>query len=164
MALFREVLLFTTSAIFCSLFFWCFLFYFYFFYFFWVGGGRRGWETCLSGAGGYWRLTDRAVEAGNQIPMTFIYGESDWMDPKTGVRVCKAIRDSRSPFSQTDLQVSRPSTPLCVCFFKTILSSSLRGLCVCVHTRAHARASMCGWARTRTCGRPCVDGRGEGGR
>eukprot|EP00884_Botryococcus_braunii_P004708 jgi/Botrbrau1/14238/Bobra.0381s0002.2 len=41
-----------------------------------------------------------------RVPVSFIYGETDWMDPKTGQRVCKAIRDSRGPLSESDLQVS----------------------------------------------------------
>ena len=41
-----------------------------------------------------------------QVPVTFIYGEGDWMDPKGGARVCKEIREERGQLTPADLQVT----------------------------------------------------------
>lgn len=32
---------------------------------------------------------DRATSL--KVPLTFIYGENDWMDPEAGKRICKAL-------------------------------------------------------------------------
>ena len=41
-----------------------------------------------------------------QVPVTFIYGETDWMDPKGGARVCKEIRQERGQLTPADLLVT----------------------------------------------------------
>lgn len=40
-----------------------------------------------------------------QVPVSFVYGETDWMDPKAGVRVAASVRQSRGALSSTDCQV-----------------------------------------------------------
>ena len=40
--------------------------------------------------------------------MSFVYGETDWMDPKAGVRVAASVRQSRGALSPTDCQVGSP--------------------------------------------------------
>ena len=40
-----------------------------------------------------------------QVPVSFVYGETDWMDPKAGVRVAASVRNSRGTLSPTDCQV-----------------------------------------------------------
>ena len=47
-----------------------------------------------------------------QVPVSFVYGETDWMDPKAGVRVAASVRQSRGALSPTDCQVSPKS---CTC-------------------------------------------------
>ena len=41
-----------------------------------------------------------------QVPVTFIYGETDWMDPKGGARVCREIRQERGQLTPADLLVT----------------------------------------------------------
>ena len=41
-----------------------------------------------------------------QVPVTFIYGDTDWMDPKGGARVCKEIRQERGQLTPADLLVT----------------------------------------------------------
>lgn len=41
-----------------------------------------------------------------KVPVTFIYGEGDWMDPKGGARVCKEIREERGQLTSADLLVT----------------------------------------------------------
>ena len=40
-----------------------------------------------------------------QVPVSFVYGETDWMDPKAGVRVAASVQQSRGTLSTTDCQV-----------------------------------------------------------
>ncbi|CAL5229333.1 g12639 [Coccomyxa viridis] len=40
-----------------------------------------------------------------KVPVSFVYGETDWMDPKAGVRVAASVRQSRGALSSTDCQV-----------------------------------------------------------
>ena len=42
-----------------------------------------------------------------QVPVSFVYGEADWMDPQAGVRVAASVRQSRGSLSHTDCQVRR---------------------------------------------------------
>ena len=44
-----------------------------------------------------------------QVPVSFVYGETDWMDPKAGVRVAASVRQSRGALSSTDCQVCQQS-------------------------------------------------------
>ena len=45
-----------------------------------------------------------------QVPVSFVYGcETDWMDPKAGVRVAASVRQSRGALSPTDCQVGSPT-------------------------------------------------------
>lgn len=46
-----------------------------------------------------------------QVPVSFVYGETDWMDPKAGVRVAASVQQSRGTLSSTDCQVSDPIQP-----------------------------------------------------
>lgn len=43
-----------------------------------------------------------------QVPVTFIYGEHDWMNPATGKDVCSAIEAKRGKLTPEDLKVCRP--------------------------------------------------------
>ena len=63
-----------------------------------------------------------------QVPMSFIYGESDWLDPKAGMNVCASVEKLRGKLNPADLKV-RP------------------GLCAHQHWRAvHPRGwSCCAW-------------------
>ena len=45
--------------------------------------------------------------------MSFVYGETDWMDPKAGVRVAASVQQSRGMLSSTDCQVSNHISPGC---------------------------------------------------
>lgn len=49
-------------------------------------------------------IEDRAHLLGS-IPITFIYGEQDWMDSRWGERLAKALRATREPAFEADLQV-----------------------------------------------------------
>ena len=42
-----------------------------------------------------------------QVPVSFVYGEADWMDPQAGMRVAASVRQSRGSLSRTDCQVRR---------------------------------------------------------
>ena len=42
-----------------------------------------------------------------KVPVSFIYGESDWMDPRSAVKVCKAIEAAQGPPQhKTDRSIS----------------------------------------------------------
>ena len=55
-----------------------------------------------------------------QVPVSFVYGETDWMDPKAGVRVAASVRQSRGALSPTDCQVGAPLArlPLMPCIWR----------------------------------------------
>lgn len=38
-----------------------------------------------------------------QVPITFIYGELDWTNPKGGARVCEQIKQQRGQLTEADL-------------------------------------------------------------
>ncbi len=40
-----------------------------------------------------------------QVPVTFIYGDGDWMEPAAGQRVARAVLQHRGRLSPTDGQV-----------------------------------------------------------
>lgn len=40
-----------------------------------------------------------------QVPVSFIYGESDWMRPQAGIDACELAKSQRSALSATDLTV-----------------------------------------------------------
>ncbi|CAG9464433.1 unnamed protein product [Pedinophyceae sp. YPF-701] len=40
-----------------------------------------------------------------RMPVTFIYGEGDWMDPASGKKHCEAAREKRPPLNDADLKV-----------------------------------------------------------
>jgi hypothetical protein len=44
-----------------------------------------------------------------QVPVSFIYGDSDWMEPAAGQRVARAVLEHRGRLSPTDGEV----LPLC---------------------------------------------------
>ena len=48
-----------------------------------------------------------------QVPVSFVYGETDWMDPKAGVRVAASVRQSRGALSPTACQVGSHSRACC---------------------------------------------------
>ncbi|GAX75111.1 hypothetical protein CEUSTIGMA_g2555.t1 [Chlamydomonas eustigma] len=39
------------------------------------------------------------------VPVTFIYGEEDWMQPKHAVKLCERLKEERSPKVESDLKV-----------------------------------------------------------
>lgn len=41
-----------------------------------------------------------------QIPLSFIYGELDWTNPKGGARVCQQIKEARGQLTAADLVVT----------------------------------------------------------
>jgi hypothetical protein len=51
------------------------------------------------------RKGENGVCARVQVPLSFVYGEADWMDPQAGVRVAASVRQSRGSLSHTDCQV-----------------------------------------------------------
>lgn len=44
-----------------------------------------------------------------QVPVSIIYGEHDWMDPRAGQRVAAAVARDRGQLSPTDCQVAHPA-------------------------------------------------------
>ncbi len=40
-----------------------------------------------------------------QVPVTFIYGEHDWMNPAAALQVCQEVRQERPPSMPSDLHV-----------------------------------------------------------
>ena len=48
----------------------------------------------------------------SQVPVSIIYGEHDWMDPRAGQRVAAAVARDRGRLSATDCQVWFRCTPL----------------------------------------------------
>lgn len=40
-----------------------------------------------------------------QVPVSYIYGEHDWMDPLSGLRVCQSVEQDRGKLSPADLQL-----------------------------------------------------------
>lgn len=45
------------------------------------------------------------LQALGTTPVSFIYGEHDWMDPKHGARVCKKLAELRPPLNGAHFDV-----------------------------------------------------------
>ena len=62
-----------------------------------------------------------------QVPVSFVYGETDWMDPKAGVRVAASVQQSRGALSSTDCQVCHNSeTEVSRCVHRTATQEGYR--------------------------------------
>lgn len=56
-----------------------------------------------------------------QVPVTFIYGDADWMEPAAGQRVARAVLQHRGRLSSTDCEVHSLTCPRMIKGFHRLL-------------------------------------------
>lgn len=65
------------------------------------GSGEFALKHILEPFGWPREALEGRLEALGSTPVTFVYGQHDWMDPKHGVRVCKQLGKLRAPLNGT---------------------------------------------------------------
>lgn len=131
-------------------------------YFYHIAAGRGSGEYALRhllapGAYAHAPLEGRLHEL--QVPLTFIYGEHDWMKPEHAVRVCEQLRQERAPRVPHDLSVEVIADAGHFVFMDQpeLFNKALAAVCAQYLTSA-PRAAAAEYAAERTDVRTSADG------